>query len=481
MPEKTDAFGRLGWKVLARECFDLERVVAKRPDCEILRLRNGSQVYFALSVPPLNSLEAGFLADALELFRSHADALDGMTLLEKSDAVADFLRQYCITNLVSLDSEQVHAYIEILKSCILGFGVLDVLFNDPEIEEIAVAGAGENNPIRAFHSVFGWLECNFFISTAERAIELANRMALGIGRRITLETPRLNANLPDGCRLNVVAEPLCPNGVSITVRKFREKPFTPEELCRNGTASAEAMAFLWLAMQTDLSVIVAGNTGSGKTTTLNALFYFVPLQERIALLEETPEIRVPHRHVVRLVARPELGFGMKELIVETLRMRPDRVIVGEMRNAEETNAFVDTMLAGQGRGSYATFHGQSGQETLNRLKNLGVNEMDLGSIGAIVVQRRWNSFHQNGVREERRITEICEVCLKGGKASAKKVFGFDYAKKRLVKCGEGKGILEKAEKSFAALEGGAKAALKRKATELGRNAVANDAAGAGLE
>jgi Flp pilus assembly CpaF family ATPase len=115
---------------------------------------------------------------------------------------------------------------------------------------------------------------------------------------------------------------------------------------------SQSLAFLWLALQSDCTLLICGNTGSGKTSTLNALFCFVPANERIVVVEETPEIRLPHEHQIRLASSLELGIDMHSLIVDSLRMRPDRIIVGEMRTASETKAFVDTLLAGQGKGSY---------------------------------------------------------------------------------------------------------------------------------
>jgi len=249
-------------------------------------------------------------------------------------------------------------------------------------------------------------------------------------------------------------EPIAFTGPNATIRKFRAKPFTPQDLVRQGTVSAEALAFLWMLMETDFSLLIGGNTGSGKTSTLNALFEFVPKDERIIVVEETPEINLPHRHLVKLNVVDNLGIGMKELIVDTLRMRPDRIVVGEIRNPEEVSAFVDTLLAGQGKGSYATFHAQSGSEALTRLKKLGVLEMDLASIDLILVQKRWNSIDlaSNARTEVRRVIELSEVVMQQGRAGLNTLFEFDYAGKTLQKKNESTRLREKLCRTFGLSE-----------------------------
>jgi len=180
---------------------------------------------------------------------------------------------------------------------------------------------------------------------------------------------------------------------------------------RVGTVNAETMAFLSAAMQCNLNIVIAGGTGSGKTTTLNVLSQFIPLNERIIVVEETPEIRIKHEHCVHLLVNQDLGVGMKELVTDTLRMRPDRVVVGEVRTEKEVKAFVNTMLAGQGKGSITTFHANSAQECLQRMESLGIPSQNLSSIDLIIVQKRWNTYNNKtkNSKEVRRITEVAEV------------------------------------------------------------------------
>ncbi len=325
---------------------------------------------------------------------------------------------------------------------ICGHGVLQPLLAEKEFEEIAVIGIGK--PIYACHRKKGWLRTNCFFTREEAAVAVINKMARQLGRRVTLRQPRLNAVLPDGSRLHASIPPI--SGVEMTIRKFRESPISVADLIGYGTYSAESLAFLWLAAQSDISLLVSGNTASGKTSTLNALFSFVPLGERVLITEETPEMNIPHEHAVKLLANAELGVGMPELVADSLRMRPDRVIVGEVRTKEEVGALFETILSGQARGSFATFHAQSGEEALARLRSFGIAPMDLRSLDLIVVQRRMARFAPDGspLGEVRKCVEICEV---GANGEAVALFEHDYGADRLRRKAEGK-VAEKICRCF---------------------------------
>jgi Flp pilus assembly CpaF family ATPase len=232
-------------------------------------------------------------------------------------------------------------------------------------------------------------------------------------------------------------------------------------------------------MQADVSMLVCGNTSSGKTSTLNALFSFVPLNERIVITEETPEMRLPHQHVVRLAASSEAGIGLKHLIADTLRMRPDRVIVGEARTAEEACALFDTLQSGQARGAYGTFHAQGADEALQRLRTLGVCNADLRSLDVLAVQRRMMRYDA-GARsstEVRRATEICEV--HDGTAHA--LFSYDPAGDALAGCAENSRIARRLCEGFGMSEREFEAELRGRAGFLKHVAATNAGADAVLD
>lgn len=276
------------------------------------------------------------------------------------------------------------------------FGPLSFLQGD-EVEEIAVIGLKE--PIRVYICGEGWKRTNLSFWSEEYFTNVVNRFAASVGRRITLKNPRVNAVLPDGSRLHAVVPPLASNH-ALTIRRFSVRRLTPWDLLEKGTATAEQLAEIWYAIDEEMNMVIAGNTGSGKTTTLNAILSFVPPDERIVIVEETPEIDVPHTHSIRLVPTDEIN--MQELVYDTLRMRPDRVVVGEVRKPGEMRALFDTMLAGQGKGSFATMHGRTAEEARRRIGSMGIPDEDLSALDVLIIQRRRGA----GGREKRRITDI---------------------------------------------------------------------------
>lgn len=362
--------------------------------------------YFA-SVPRLSSDEERVLSECMDEFKeiSKSAELNGKTQVR--ELFQAILKDYFKENGFFADEKQINYLSDVAVMSACGFGALDCLLKDDELEEIAVCGLGER--VRVFHRAKGWLDTNVRVSSEEFFLNTVNKMARVLGRRITLQTPRLNAVLPDGSRLHASIPPV--SNYELTIRKFRAQPISIPDLIRFKTVSSEALAFLWLAMQSDASIIISGNTASGKTSTLNALFSFVPLSERVVITEETPEINVPHEHNVRLIANEELGIRLTDLVADCLRMRPDRVIVGEVRTSEEAKALVETILSGQAKGSYATFHASTASETLQRLRSLGVLEMDLASLDLAVVQRRITKYDAKTrqSKEIRRVTEISEI------------------------------------------------------------------------
>jgi len=328
---------------------------------------------------------------------------------EKPADLESLLREICDRNNLLLGKDSAKKILEIASRNINGFGVLDYLLSDDSLEEISVVGVGK--PIYVFHRAKGWLRTNCSITSEDFAVNVINKMARPLGRRVAFQSPRLNATLPDGSRLHASISPVNLDGVEITIRKFKQKPFSMGELASNSTLSSEAAAFLWTVLYGDVSLMIAGNTGSGKTTTLNALFSFIPLSDRVVITEETPELNIPHEHKVRIVANEELGIKMSDLVKDTLRMRPDRVIIGEVRSAEEVSALMDSLLSGQARGSYCTFHADSASEALYRLKALGANEEDLNALDLVLIQKRITAYDAKAKRqlELRRVTEIAEV------------------------------------------------------------------------
>jgi len=346
---------------------------------------------------------------------------------DSGQTLSRMLNSACEEGGIELEADQRGYLLNYCKAHSEGTMFLAPMLSDDSIEEIAIIGLGL--PAYVYVRKQGWKKTDGAVFTPDSFIHLVNGLSRLLGRRITLQSPRLNAILPSGFRLHASMPPI--SNHELTIRRFRSNPFTPSELCELETLSYDAAALLWLAMQSDASILVCGNTASGKTSTLNALFSFVPQSERVLITEETPEIKIPHPHQIRLLANPELGIGMQELVSDSLRMRPDRVIVGEVRTREEAQALAQTLLSGQARGSYATFHAQSAHEALARLSAFGVLEDDLRSLSLILVQRRISRYSKGVHREIRRVTEICEVPSTGS-LMLRTLFSYDHGKDILL-------------------------------------------------
>ena len=457
----------LGWFLFQPPKSQLGRVLSNGKNHSVVELKNKERLY-CISLPELSLQEAELAAGAFEEYKSTANPE-----IEELSALDVFFLDYCGKNSFVLDSEQQAYLLELLRLMVYGFGPLSKLLENESLEEIAIIGLGKEKPVMVFDKGLGsWIRTNLYYASEASVKNLVNKMSRKLGKRLSMQTPRLNAMLPDGSRLSCSISPVSFLGPNVTIRKFGKKPFTPSELVANNTASKEAMGFLQLAFECDCSVLIAGNTGSGKTSLLNALFRFVPGNERVIVVEETPELNFSHlEHLVKLNVSEGLNVGMNELIVDSLRMRPDRVVVGEVRNAEEVRAFIDTLLAGQGKGSYCTFHAQSSRDALTRMKKLGVLEIDLLALDLIVMQKRWTTIQKGERAEKRRIVEICEVLERDGRPVLNALFEFEYAKDCLKKVGESKRIREKFEKSLNSgnPESFGKA-VAEKAGEIGKNA-----------
>jgi len=362
---------------------------------------------YRVALPQLSEDEEKAVLDISALFCAQSQKTEIESGKAAAECIEKLCREYCEENSIELDAPQKKyipkmAYLHTYANCFL-----DELLGDARLEEIAIFGLGK--PAYVYVRGEGWKETNCSFEGAAEFCACVNKLGRNAGKRVSAQTPKINAALTDGSRMHAAIPPVCE--YSLTIRKFRSEPFCAHELGKGGTASFSCLAFLWAAMQAELSIIVAGNTASGKTTTLNSLFSFVPKNERIIVAEDTAEINLPHAHVVRLLSNEESGIGMNEIIRDSLRMRPDRLVVGEMRSPKEVEAFMETVLCGQGKGSYATFHAQSANDALLRLRMLGAMTSDIPSIDLVVVQRRMESYDlkRRSSAQSRRIREVCEI------------------------------------------------------------------------
>jgi flagellar protein FlaI len=310
-------------------------------------------------------------------------------LKEKFRLKANLLLLEKLPNL----EESTKAYlVGILLHEMVGLGDIEFLLNDGLLEEIVVNSATEF--IRVYHKKYGWLETNIMPKTESQIQNFSNVIARRVGRQITTLNPLLDAHLVSGDRANAVLYPISNKGHTITIRKFARDPWTVIDLINNKTSSSNIFALIWLAMQYEMNTLISGGTGSGKTSFLNAIMPFVPPNHRIISIEDTRELQLPkYLYWCPLTTRqpnPE-GKGeitMLDLLINSLRMRPDRIILGEMRRKSEAEVLFEAMHTGHS--VYATVHADSISETISRLTNppIEVPPNLLAAVNLIVVMFR---------------------------------------------------------------------------------------------
>ncbi|RME54837.1 CpaF family protein [Candidatus Woesearchaeota archaeon] len=301
----------------------------------------------------------------------------------------------------------------------LGLGNFEFLLSDEQLEEIVVNSS--NEPARVYHKRYGWLVSNIKPENEAQIQNYANIIARRVGRQITTLTPLLDAHLVTGDRSNAVLFPISTKGNTITIRKFARDPWTMVDFIRNNTLSSEIFALLWLAFEYELNVLFSGGTAAGKTSMLNVCMPFIPPNHRIISIEDTRELQLPkHLYWTPLTTRqPNIeGKGevkMLDLLVNSLRMRPDRIILGEVRRSQESEVMFEAMHTGHS--VYATVHADSMLETIRRLVNPPINTPPnlLNAVDLNIVMFR---DRRRGIRRAMQIGEFL-LSEEGDKVYAK--------------------------------------------------------------
>ena len=362
--------------------------------------------------------EITLLKDPRKVLPNYKDIMDKIEDFRTSVEKEDFLRQYLE---VQLEKEGiVTANLEQLINCImddifLGYGRIGSLIRDDDLEEIMINGS--ELPVFVFHRKYGMCATNIQYNTQSSLNELIDWISRYAGRKITREIPLLDAHMPDGSRANVVVAPVSPYGPSVTIRKFKKIPYNIIDLINLKTIPMDLAAFLWVCVEGlgihPCGMLIAGGSGSGKTTLLNALTMFVPRKERVISVEDTLELNFDFlENWVALEAFPSVidraatKLNMSTLVENSLRMRPDRILVGEVRGVEAETLFV-AMNIGL-NGSMGTIHANNARDTTIRLMeepmNLPVRMFRL--LDLIIVANR---FYSKGKGVVRRITQVAEL------------------------------------------------------------------------
>ncbi len=322
----------------------------------------------------------------------------------------------------------------------LGMGSVEILMDDHSLEEIAINGA--DDPVWVYHRKHGWLKTTIRLKDEDQIKHYSTMIGRKIGRQITILDPLMDANMSTGDRVNATLMPISTNGNTITLRKFASKPWTITDFINSKTISVDGAAVIWSAIQYEMSALVAGGTASGKTSMINAVSNFFPPNQRVISIEDTREIQLPKfLHWVPMVTRLPNTEGkgaitMLNLLVNSLRMRPDRILVGEIRRKEEAEVLFEAIHTGHS--VYATVHANNAQETITRLTNkpIEIPKTMLPALSLVIVQYR---NRRSGLRRTFQIAEINDD------ATANVVKQYDLKKDNLISSSRSKVIFENLE------------------------------------
>ncbi len=309
------------------------------------------------------------------------------------------------------EADQKKLFSDVVND-VLGYGPIQHLLDDPEVSEIMV-----NGPKNVWVERAGRLfVTDVRFESDDEVMRLARRILGPMGRAVDRSQPRADGRLPDGSRVNIIVPPCAIDGPTITIRKFPEDPLRAEDLIRLGTLTEQAAEFLRACVNAALNIVVSGGTGSGKTTVLNVLSSYIPDRERIVTIEDAAELQLLQPHVVRLETSPALPDGtgrmdIRELVINSLRMRPDRIVIGECRGGEALD-MLQAMNTGHD-GSLTTVHANNPRDCVSRLETLClmagldlpahvIRQQIVSAVDLIVQQSRM----RDGSRKILQMTEV---------------------------------------------------------------------------
>ncbi|WP_409273210.1 CpaF family protein [Neobacillus sp. SCS-31] len=374
------------------------------------------------------------------LTETNLEHLTSLTEGEKRLQIERLINQFMAEEKVVIPRHEKETLLSRLIDESVGFGPLEALLNDDSITEILV-----NGPKEVFIERNGRLERSDVSFRDESHVRhIIDRVVAPLGRRVDESSPMVDARLPDGSRVNAVIPPISLNGTLISIRKFRKTPFEMKDLMDFGSFTEEMSIFLQAIVEAKMSILISGGTGSGKTTLLNAVAKAIPVHERVITIEDSAELRLNRASVVGMEARPPNVEGtgevtIRQLVKNALRMRPDRIIVGEVRGAEAFD-MLQAMNTGH-EGSLTTVHANSPQDAINRVEGMVVmagmdlpihiiREYIVGALDFIIQAERLSDG-------SRRITNIAEVFVnEAGKVEVRQIFEF-----RRTGIGEGGKVL----------------------------------------
>jgi len=327
--------------------------------------------------------------------------------------------------LSTVDEERL---VEELVAESFGLGPLEPYMQDPDVTDILVNGPGE-----VYVERFGRLqETGTVFADEEHLMQIISRIVAQVGRRIDERSPMVDARLPDGSRVNVVVPPLALGGPVLSIRRFGQRPLEIDDLLSGGSICREVVSLLEAAVEGRINILISGGTGAGKTTLLNNLSRFIPLGERLVTIEDSAELQLQRKHVVKLETRPENSEGtgevtQRDLVRNALRMRPDRIVLGEVRGGEALD-MLQAMNTGH-EGSLSTIHANDTDDALSRLEvmvSMAGYDLPVSVVRKYIASAVTLLVHvarlKGGVRRVMRVTEVSG--LAGGEYELTNLFEF---------------------------------------------------------
>ncbi|MBU4189510.1 MAG: Flp pilus assembly complex ATPase component TadA [Candidatus Thermoplasmatota archaeon] len=367
--------------------------------------------------------------------------------MDESEKESEIVERYKNITIKKIEGKYVPEYeVEFIQEKKLPYLDLEPLIADDNLEEIVYNGPAKY--VKVYHRKYGVCTTNVTVSN-EDIKKVLNEIASFVGKKIDAAAPLFDGRLPDGSRVNATVQPASPDGPTLTIRKFLKDPMTIVDLIKNGTVNSLVGAHLWLWVEglkyKPSNVILSGGSSSGKTTTMNVLAMLIPVEERLITIEDAAELQLEHEHWIRMEAVPASRdvneVSMDALLKNTLRMRPDRIIIGEIRS-KEANTLFNAMNTGH-EGCMGTVHANTASETIIRLTTppMSVEPMMLMALDIIIMHQRMTIKGGGSVR---RIVEISEIAgLEKNRPRLNTIFKWDPASNTLKETGVPSKLREK--------------------------------------
>ncbi len=366
---------------------------------------NDDYIYF-MAEPEMSTFEAKLLRDIYERSRDLLTYEDLISGADRTEVLTSKVKEIIDKYIKDVDFKTFHKIVYYLTRNNIGFGRIDPLMKDPELEDISCSGP--DIPVYLYHRRYENIKTNL-IYEEEELNSFVFLLAQRSGKNISIAKPYLDATLSDGSRLQeTLGREITTRGSSFTIRKFKEVPLTPVDLINFGTYNVEIMAYLWLAVENNKSLILAGGTASGKTTSLNAISLFIPQKAKVVSLEDTRELQLYHENWIAGLTREPFTAGgkgsvdMYDLLRQGLRQRPEYLLVGEVRGKEALTLF---QAMSTGHTTYSTMHAGSVQAAINRLENEPINvpRVMITALDILIVQ---GAIYIQGKRIRRAVNLI---------------------------------------------------------------------------